>query len=89
MIIGFLAGLAISVVAAVPSLLLLWGGKDAEMKQRLKLWAIGLAIRFTVIGGALLYLFSQTAIDRIPTVIGVAVAYFAIYLVETLTTLRT
>ncbi|MBU0507514.1 hypothetical protein KKH27_01575 [bacterium] len=80
--IGFLIGVLISAVAAVPALLLQRGGRESEMKIRLKLWAIGLAIRFAVIGAALYLLFTETQVARIPTVIGVALAYFIIFLLE-------
>ena len=80
--IGFLAGVLISIVAAVPAFLLARGGGNADMKTRLKLWAIGLAIRFAVIGSALYFLFTQTVIARIPTVIGVALAYFVLFMIE-------
>jgi hypothetical protein len=88
MIVGILVGVLLSAVAAVPVLLLLWGGRSSEFKQRLKLWGIGTGIRFAVIGAGLLLLFRQTQIDRIPTVIGVAAAYFAIYVFEVKKTLR-
>lgn len=87
--IAFAVGVAISVVAAVPAFLLLWAGRQGALKHRLKLWAIGLLIRFAVIGGALILLFTQTDIARIPVVVGVAVAYFALYIVEVKTALRT
>ena len=85
--IGFLVGVLISVVAAVPAVLLQQGGRRSDMKTKLKLWGVGLAIRFAVIGAALYFLFTQTTADsiaRIPTVIGVAVAYFIIFLFENL-----
>lgn len=86
--IGFLVGILVSVVAAIPAVLLLWGGRGSETKQRLKLWAIGMAVRFAVIGVALYYLFTQTELARIPTVLGVAAAYFVIFLLETRSSLR-
>jgi hypothetical protein len=87
-VIAFLIGAAISLVAALPALLLARGGHGADMKQRLKLWAVGLLVRFAVIGAALLILFSQTSIARIPVVIGVGVAYVISYSLETVLSLR-
>jgi hypothetical protein len=87
-LIGVLIGVLVSVVAALPAWLLMWGGKNSAMKDRLKLWAIGLGIRFVIIGGSLYYLFSQTAVPRVATVIGVAAAYIILYIVETILTLR-
>lgn len=86
--IAFLIGVVISVAAAVPALFLARGGRGAEMKQRLKLWAIGLLIRFIVIGAALIVLFTQTSIARIPVVIGVGVAYIISYSLEAVSSLR-
>jgi hypothetical protein len=87
-VISFLIGIAVSVVAATPSWLLMWGGKGAEWKQRLKLWGIGTGLRFAIIGAALYYLFTQTSVERVTTVIGVAAAYLILYIIETITSLR-
>ncbi|MDD5087587.1 MAG: hypothetical protein PHI18_02150 [bacterium] len=82
--IGFLIGVLISAAAAAPAVLLQLGGRRSDMKTKLKLWGVGLAIRFVVICAALYFLFTETSIARIPTVIGVAVAYFIIFLLENL-----
>ena len=86
--IAFLIGLVISFAAAAPALLLARRGRSADTKLRLKLWAIGLLFRFVVIGAALLLLFTQTSIARIPLVIGVGVAYILSYSLETVLSLR-
>lgn len=64
------------------------GGKDSAMNVRLKLWAIGVALRFGIIGAALFYLFTRTHIDRIPALLGVVVVYFLIFFLESRKTLR-
>jgi multidrug efflux pump subunit AcrB len=87
-VIAFLIGCMVSLVAAVPALLMARGGKQAEFNTRLKLWAIGVAIRFGIIGAALFYLFTRTDLDRIPTLIGVVVTYFLIFILEARSTLR-
>jgi len=87
-LIAFLIGVLISFVAAVPALLLARGSKGGDVKLRLKLWLVGLLVRFAVIGAALLILFTQTSIARIPVVIGVGVAYILSYSLETFLTLR-
>ena len=86
--IGFLVGVLLSMVAAIPAVLLLWGGREAEQKQKLKLWAIGTGIRFAIIGVGIYFLFTNTSIQRIPTVVGVIAAYFVIYLFEIRKALR-
>lgn len=88
MIVGFLVGLALSGVAALPALLLMWGGREGDMKQRLKLWGIGVLIRFSIIGAGLYFLFTETVIARIPTVAGLVVGYFVIYVFEARSALR-
>ncbi len=88
MIIGFLIGLGLAAVAAVPALLLMWGGRQGDMKERLKLWGIGVLIRFSIIGVGLYFLFTETAIARIPTVAGLVIGYFVIYVVEAKSALR-
>jgi hypothetical protein len=87
-VIPFLAGCLISLVAAVPALLMARGGAHSEMSVRLKLWGLGLAIRFGIIGAALVYLFTQTGIPRIPVLLGVVITYFLIFLIEARKTLR-
>lgn len=86
--ISFLIGGLISLVAAIPALLMARGGKAADLNVRLKLWAIGVAIRFAIIGVSLFYLFSRTQFSRIPALLGVVIVYFLIFLLEARTTLR-
>jgi hypothetical protein len=87
-VIAFLIGCLVSVVAAVPALLLSRGGRQAELNVRLKLWAIGVAVRFGIIGAALYFLFTRTEIDRIPTLAGLVITYFLIFVIEARSTLR-
>ncbi len=88
--ITLLVGLAVAAVASAPALLLAYGSREvSDFKQKLKLWGIGLAIRFAIIGGALFYLFTQTPIARVPVVIGVGVGYLLFYSLESFITLRT
>jgi hypothetical protein len=84
----FLLGFLVSLVAAAPAWLLLRGSLAAEFSVKLKLWAIGLLIRFAIIGGALLYLFTQTQHAKIPVIEGVLVAYFLTFILEAYSTLR-
>ena len=87
--IALLIGLAVAAVGSVPALLLAWGSREVtDFKQKLKLWAIGFAMRFALIGGALFYLFTQTAVARVPVVIGVAIGYIIFYSLESYITLR-
>ena len=88
MIIAFFIGCAVSLVAALPAMLLNRGGTEAAMNVRLKLWGIGVALRFGIIGAALFYLFARTEIDRVPVLLGVVIIYFLIFLVESRKTLR-
>jgi hypothetical protein len=88
MIVGFLIGLALAAIAALPALLLMWGGRQGELKERLKLWGIGVLIRFSIIGVGLYFLFTETAIERIPTVCGLVLGYFVIYVFEAKSALR-
>jgi hypothetical protein len=88
-VIALLLGIAVAVIASLPAFLLAWGSREVtDFKPKLKLWAIGLAIRFAIIGGALFYLFTQTAISRVPVVIGVGVGYIVCYFLESLVMLR-
>ena len=86
--IPFLAGCVISLIAAIPAVLFARGGEGSPLNTRLKLWAIGVVIRFAIIGAALFYLFTRTEIDRIPVLLGVVITYFLIFIIEARTTLR-
>ena len=80
--IAFLIGFLISAIAAVPALLMVIQKRGGELKLRMKLWILGSAIRFIIIGIFLLLLFRLTEINRIGAVIGVVVAYFISFIIE-------
>jgi len=82
MTLGFALGFLLSAVASVPALWLLKNGRGSEFKHLLALWAIGVAIRFVLIGCGLLALFMQTSVARIPAVAGVGAAYVISYVFE-------
>ncbi|RQV98430.1 hypothetical protein EH220_03300 [bacterium] len=79
---AFLIGFLISAIAAVPALLMVFQRKGAELKIRMKLWVLGSAIRFIVIGIFLILLFRLTDISRTGAVMGVVVAYFISFIIE-------
>jgi hypothetical protein len=56
--------------------------QGAGFKIRMKLWVIGSAIRFAIIGIFLLLLFKITDINRVSAIIGVLVAYFVGFALE-------
>jgi len=85
---AFAIGFLISMIAALPEWRFVRQSAGQELHIRLKLWAIGAGIRFAIIGGALLYLFTRTGTERIPVVFGVIAAYFLVFLVEVSTSLR-
>lgn len=85
---AFFAGMLISVVASIPAVLLAFRARTATPKLRLKYWVIGLALRFIVIGAALIALFVTTGMARVPAVAGVAVAYLLAYALETFIVMR-
>jgi hypothetical protein len=87
-LIAFLIGFLVSTAAGVPAILIARGGRETSMKRRLLLWGIGLLTRFAVIGAALIFLFTQTSLARVPLVIGVGVAYLISYSLETILSLR-
>ena len=80
--IGFLIGIVTSIVAAAPAVFLERGGRYADAKTRWKLWGLGVLLRFGIIGASLYFLFTETSVSRIPTVIGVALAYFVVFIIE-------
>lgn len=80
--IAFIVGFLISAIAAIPSLLMVFQRRGAELKIRMKLWILGSAIRFIIIGIFLILLFRLTDLNRIYAVIGVVVAYFIGFIIE-------
>jgi len=78
----------VSSAAAVPAYLLAFRGRRSDLKERLKLWTMGLMLRFLIIGLALYYLFINTDIQRIPAIAGVVIAYFISFFLEAVTIYR-
>lgn len=74
----FLVGCIISLIAAAPAVLLLYANRHGDLRAKLKAWAVGLVLRFAIIGGALVFIFRMTDLNRIPVVIGIVVIYFTI-----------
>lgn len=86
---AFLAGFFTMLLASLPAYLMARGGKNADFKDRLKLWAIGMGVRFFILGAALFLLFTQTSIERVPCVIGAALAYFLAFAAENFASKKT
>jgi hypothetical protein len=81
-IVAVLLGGLISLIAAIPAVLLLFAAKDGDLKARLRAWAVGMVLRFAIIGGALLFVFQRTDAPRIPVILGVVLVYFLVFTVE-------
>lgn len=77
-VIPFLVGCLISFVAALPATLILWAVRQRDLNTKLKAWAVGMVLRFTIIGAALLLLFRMSNIEKVPVVMGIVVIYFII-----------
>ena len=73
--IAFILGFLISVFAAAPALFMVIR-RNGKLRMQMRLWVIGAAIRFSIIGIFLLLLFRFTEVSRIPAVFGVITAYF-------------
>ena len=73
--IAFILGFLISVFAAAPALFMVIR-RSGKLRMQMRLWVIGAAIRFSIIGIFLLLLFRFTEVSRIPAVFGVITAYF-------------
>jgi peptidoglycan/LPS O-acetylase OafA/YrhL len=56
--------------------------RGGEFKTQMKLWVIGAAIRFSIIGILLMLLFRLTEVSRMPVVFGVVAAYFITFGIE-------
>jgi len=87
--IAFTLGLLISFFAAVPALFMVMRKRGGELKIQMRLWVIGAAIRFSIIGIFLLLLFRFTDVSRTPVVFGVVIAYFISFGLEVFLVNRT
>jgi hypothetical protein len=87
-VIPFLIGCVVSLVAAIPAVLLSRGSRQTSLKFRVMLWVLGVILRFGIIGAVLYYLFTQTGMARIPVVLGVVIVYILVFVIEARKTLR-
>lgn len=72
----------ISLVAALPSVLLLVATKHSDLGLRMRAWAIGVALRFLIILLSLIFLFRRTALNRISVLVGILLVFFLIFGIE-------
>jgi hypothetical protein len=81
-VIPFFVGCLISAVAATPAVLLLLAARGGDFKAKLRAWAVGMILRFAIIGAALIFLFRTHTLAQIPVVLGIVVVYFVVLAVE-------
>lgn len=87
--IAFLIGCAISLVAALPVMLLMRKKYQASFGGWLKMWVMRVVVRFGIIGVSLYALFTRTDVDRVPVLLGILAVYFLIFFIQSLKTFRT
>ncbi len=85
MITGFLVGLGVSLIAAIPAVGLLMASRGREFKTMMRNWALGMVLRFLIIGGALYLIFTESELNRMPVIWGVVTMYFLVFAVEAVT----
>ena len=73
---SFLIGMAIGAVASIPSLILAWFKARRKMGDFIKLWGIGVFLRFALIGIGLFWQMKNPGLSKIPLVLGIVLAFY-------------
>jgi hypothetical protein len=79
---SFLIGMAIGAIASVPSLVLAWFKRRRGMGDFIKLWGIGVFLRFALIGVGLFWQMQNPEMSKIPLVLGIVLAFYLSLAIE-------
>jgi len=74
--------MAIGAVASIPALILAWFKARRGMSNFIKLWGIGVGLRFVVIGFGLFWQMQNPEIGKIPLVLGIVIAFYLSLAIE-------
>ena len=79
---SFLIGMAIGAVSSIPSLVLAWFKARRGMGDFIKLWGLGVFLRFALIGVGLFWQMQNPGIHKIPLVLGIVLAFYLCLAIE-------
>ncbi|NUO18003.1 hypothetical protein HUU59_00945 [bacterium] len=79
---SFLIGMSIGAAASIPALVLAWFKARRGMTNFVKLWGIGVALRFTIIGLGLFWQMQKPEIGKIALVLGIVLAFYISLVIE-------
>lgn len=79
---SFLVGMAISAIASIPALILAWFKARRSMANFVKLWGIGVALRFALIGFGLFWQMQNPEVGKVALVLGIVFAFYLSLAIE-------
>ena len=80
----FILGLLVSAGAGIPAIVVSALAPKKDFSRWIKLWSIGMAVRFLVIGTATFLILSDGSTAQVPFVLGIVTAFFVTFVIETL-----
>lgn len=79
---SFLAGMLIGFMASIPAIVLAWFKAKRGMENFVKLWGLGVALRFGLIGIGLFWQLQNPDVGKVPLVLGIVLAFYLCLLIE-------
>ncbi|MBK6909609.1 MAG: hypothetical protein IPK53_05900 [bacterium] len=79
---AFVTGLLIGFVASIPALVLAWFKTRSGMDNFVRLWGLGVALRFVLIGAGLFWQMRQPDVAKVPLVLGIVLAFYLSLAIE-------
>ena len=79
---AFATGLLIGFIASIPALVLAWFKTKRGMENFIRLWGLGVALRFILIGAGLFWQMRKSEVAKIPLVLGIVLAFYISLAIE-------
>lgn len=79
---SFLTGMLIGFIASIPAIVLAWFKAKRGMANFVKLWGLGVALRFGLIGVGLFWQLQNPSVGKVSLVLGIVLAFYLCLLIE-------
>ncbi len=79
---SFLTGMLIGFIASIPAIVLAWFKAKRGMVNFVKLWGLGVALRFGLIGAGLFWQLQNPNVGKVSLVLGIVLAFYLCLLIE-------
>jgi len=79
---SFLIGMSIGFIASIPAVVLAWFKAKRGMANFVKLWGLGVALRFALIGVGLFWQLQKPDVGKVALVLGIVLAFYLSLAIE-------